>query len=593
MNKVSNKLILLLILTALVPLTLFGGMAVWTARETARSIVAEENIQVARRAAHEIEQHITNSIMILEALAQNLAKTDLKPWQKERMVRNYALQFEQFQSIDMTDRLGRLTATSRLSEPAKEEPGLEALHKALSGEIYRSEVFISPNFTPDMIVAVPLKMLGDVQGAIVAELNLIEMWRLVDGIRIGREGYAMVVSKDGRLIAHGLGSAKEKVLRQERINHPIVQAALNGDALAEVYRDDRKIEKIGVGVPIPNLGWGLVIEQPTGEAYAAGTRLTYELTLLVIAFLFLMIIVGMMGGKRYIVAPIRELIKGIRAVSGGNLTDKVKILTHDEFRELGDAFNHMTERLSALTEDIRRNERVVFLGRIASGLVHDLKHPIKNLENSSRLLLRDSGDPRVREVFRGIVEREFPNLNRFFDDLHDLTRPSPLKPVSLSLSNVVKELLEPFHIHPRCEIEVPDEPSKDPSKKKVRISVEINPPDLKIWADRFGLERILKNLIINAIEAMPKEGRLIFSARDVLLEESSGRLTEITVSDTGVGIPPDRLANLFEDYTTTKRKGLGLGLATCKKIAEEHKAAIEVQSRLDHGTTFILRFPHP
>jgi signal transduction histidine kinase len=158
----------------------------------------------------------------------------------------------------------------------------------------------------------------------------------------------------------------------------------------------------------------------------------------------------------------------------------------------------------------------------------------------------------------------------------------------------MKELLDPFHAHPRCIVESPDGLPKDPStKEKVRISVDINPVDLKIWADRFGLERVLKNLILNAIEAMPQRGRLTLSARDASSMESPGRLTEITVSDTGSGIPPDRLANLFEDYTTTKRKGLGLGLATCKKIVEEHKATIEVQSRLDHGTTFILRFPHP
>jgi signal transduction histidine kinase len=587
-NKVSTKLILLLILTALVPLTLFGGMAVWTARETARSIVAEENLLVARRAAHEIEQYITNSIMILDALAQNLAKTDLKPWQKERMVRNYTLQFEQFQSIELTDREGRPAATSQLDVGIKDPSQKAAIRTALSGQVYQSEVFISPNFTPDMIVAVPLKILGDVQGAVVAELNLIEMWRLVDGIRIGQEGYAMVVSKDGRLIAHGLGSAKEQVLRHERISYPIVQAALNGDALAEVYRDDHKIEKIGVSAPIPGLGWGLVIEQPTREAYAASIRLTHQLTILVLVFLLLMILIGMVGGRRSVVTPIRELIRGIREVGGGNLAKKVKILTRDEFLELGDAFNAMTERLSVLEENIRRNERAVLLGRIASGLVHDLKHPIKNLENSSSLIIQKYDDPKMRDVYQSVVKRELANLNRFLENLLHLSRPTPIQPVALGLAPFFEEFLEAFRMDPRCVIERADGGSMDQvTDGKVRISVQIDPPDLKIRADRFALERVIKNLIINAIEAMPNGGKLLISARSV-----PPNLTEISVSDNGSGIPPERLNNLFEDYTTTKRKGLGLGLATCKKIVEEHKATLEVQSRLDHGTTFILRFPN-
>ncbi|MBI3609405.1 MAG: HAMP domain-containing protein [Nitrospirae bacterium] len=598
MNKVSIKLIIILILSALVPMTLFGMIAVWTARKTAREIVAEENLQVAKRAAQQIEQHITNNTMVLEALTQNLAKTDLKDWQKERIIKNYTLQFEQFRSIDLTDRLGRTVTTSRLDASAQNESQTEAIRTALSGEVYRSEVFISKNFTPDMTVAIPLKLLGEIHGAVVGELNLIEMWRLVDSIRIGREGHAFVVSKEGLLIAHGLDSAKERVFRQEQIGQlPIVQSALKGEMKSFIYADQDRLEQIGVSVPIPSLGWALVIEQPTREAYAAAARLTYQLTILVVVFLLLMILIGLIGGRRYIVTPIQDLIRGIRAVGEGNLTDKVKILTRDEFRELGDAFNQMTERLSALKEDIRRNERAVFLGRIASGLVHDLRHPVKNLENSSHLVLRHFDDSKIRDVFRGIVEREFPNLNRFFDDLYNLTRPTPISPVLLNLSSFISDLLEPFRIHPHCVIEgpggLPVSPSKPgpPEDKKILISVRINPPDLKVWADRFGLERVLKNVIVNAVEAMPKGGRLFIAAETVSLKESPEPKTEIAVSDTGGGIPPERLNTLFVDYATTKRKGLGLGLAICKKIAEEHKATIEVKSRPGYGTTVILRFP--
>lgn len=595
MNKVSTKLILLLTLSALVPMTLFGVVAIWTARETARRIVAEENLQVATRAAHQIGQYVTNSIMVLEALAQNLAKTDLKNWQKDRMVKNYVLQFEQFQTIDLADDEGRLLASSRLDPVLQDKSREETVRTALSGKVYRSEVFISENFVPSMIVAIPLMILGEIQGVIVGEINLIEMWRLVDSIRIGEEGYAFVVSKEGLLIAHGLGSAKEQVLRQEQIGHlPIVRAALEGREVAEVYHDERGIEEIGVSAPIPSLGWGLVIEQPTREAYAAATQLTYQLTFLIVAFLFLMIVIGTVGGRRYLVAPIQELIRGVRAVGGENVADKVKILSRDEFRELGDAFNQMTERLSALTEDIRRNERAVFLGQIASGLVHDLRHPIKNLENNSFLVIRYFDDPKIRDLFVKVVEREFPNLNRFLDDLLHLARPIPLRPIFMDLSRLIDGLLEPLRTRLLCLVEEPGSMPVDLEKEgKVLVSVLINPPDLKIWADRFALERVLKNLIANAIEAMPQGGRLTIAGKAAQSEGSLKPLTEIIISDTGNGIPWDRLNNLFVDYTTTKGKGIGLGLAICKKIVDEHKATIKVQSRPGQGTTFILRFPFP
>ena len=203
MNKVSNKLIIVLILSALVPMTLFGGLAIWTARETASGIVAEGNLEVARRAGQQIEQYISNSVLVLEALAQNLAKADLHPWQKERVIKNYTLQFEQFESIDLTDRFGQIISTSRFEMVSENKFRAEGIKAALSGEVFRSKVFVSENFVPSMIIALPLKTLGEIQGIIRGEINLTEMWRLVDSIRIGEEGYAFVVSQEGLLIAHG------------------------------------------------------------------------------------------------------------------------------------------------------------------------------------------------------------------------------------------------------------------------------------------------------------------------------------------------------------------------------------------------------
>jgi signal transduction histidine kinase len=595
MNKVSRKLIVLLIIAALVPMTVFGITAIWTARETARRIVAEENLEVAKRAAHQIKQYVDNGIAILEALAQNLGKTDLLAWQKERMIKNYVIKFEQFRSIDLADRSGHIIATSRLSPLLSDENRENAVKTALSGTIYRSEVFFSENFVPSMIVGIPVQVLGETQGAILGELNLIEMWRLVDSIRIGKEGYALVVSKSGVLIAHGLGSAKERILRQEKIGHfPIVEAALKGRTADMIYRDERGIEEIGVSVPIPELGWALAIEQPTREAYAAATRLSFHLTFLIGTFLLVMILIGTIGGRRSIVAPIQELIRGIRTVGSGNLADKVKISSRDEFKELGEAFNLMTERLSILQEDIRRNERAALLGRIASGLVHDLKHPIKNLENATRLLNRGSDNIKARDFFEKIARREFANLNRFLDDLLHLARPTPLQPILLNLSRTISDLLEPFRAHTHCTIEDSHKGSMDPAaESSLLISVKIDPPDLKIWADRFALERVLRNLIVNATEAMPQGGRLEIIAKTVRSIEIPGYRTEIAISDTGHGMPPERLRNLFVDYSTTKRKGIGLGLAICKKIMEEHKGTIEVRSQPGYGTTVTLQFPSP
>ncbi len=592
MNKVSTKLIILLILSALVPLVVFGIISIWTARQATRKIVAEENLEVAKRAADQIEQYVTNNIRVLQALGQNLTKTDLKDWQKDRMVKNYALEFEAFQAIEVTDLQQHRVATSQF-EGGLEHAREDAMKFALSGRIYRSDVYISKSFIPSLTVAIPLRSLGEIQGAILGQLNLVEMWRLVDSIRIGKEGYALVASKEALLVAHGRSSAKEKILRHERLDDlPTVQSALKGEAGMFVYHDEAGVEQIGVSVPVRDLGWALVIEQPTREAYAAATRLTYQLTFLIVFFLALMIMIGMIGGRFYVVAPIRELIQKIRRVGGGKLDEKVNILTRDEFHELGEAFNQMTERLALLQDEIRRNERTAFLGRIAGGLVHDLKHPIQNIQNGSQLMLEKYEDPLVRDLYRTTVKREMENLNRFLDDLMNLSRPIPVKPVWLTLTQFFQEVLDPLRTHPRCRIGAPGEASPPGATgNNILISLEINPVSLRIFADRFGLERVLKNLINNSIEALPNGGEIKIKANEGVSEKSGDRVTHILISDTGGGISADQVKNIFTSYTTTKRKGLGLGLAICKRILDEHLGMIKVMNNSEKGTTLLIEMP--
>ncbi|MBI4715113.1 MAG: ATP-binding protein [Nitrospirae bacterium] len=112
-------------------------------------------------------------------------------------------------------------------------------------------------------------------------------------------------------------------------------------------------------------------------------------------------------------------------------------------------------------------------------------------------------------------------------------------------------------------------------------------PELPVWirADRFALERVLKNLIVNAIEAMPKGGILRLT---IGVEEDR---VVIRISDTGCGIPPERLDLLFTEFATTKRAGLGLGLALSRKIVSELDGTIGVESKVAEGTLFILTFP--
>jgi two-component system NtrC family sensor kinase len=564
-------LIILLVSAALVPLVLFGIFSIMTSRAANYRSVSEGNLNVAKRAADQIELYVQNGIQILKGIAENVNRIRLEPWQKETIIKNYVINFEQFHEIYVTDRKGMQAATTDLGAELTDKSKDPAVITALKGEAHRSTVYISDQLVPMMTISVPIIRLNEVDGVVVGIIDLVDMWNLVDSIRIGHQGFSFVISEGGMLIAHGRDDAKPSVIKQENRHHwEIAKTVLSGESGVFTYRNEKGIEVLGVCAPIESLGWGVVIEQPTTEAYAMARRMTYQLVVLIAIFVILMGVIGLWGGQK-IVKPIRELIRGTRAIARGDLGQRVQVTTRDELSELGRSFNRMTEELSELHEQIRRNERAVTFGKIASGLVHDLKHPIKSIENNSRLLLKMHGDAHYRETFHRTVNREFASINRFLDDLHNLTHPIPMKPISLNIHKAIDEAIEGY----RLETE----------RNAVRIHRQFQGNSLKISADRFAIERVLKNLILNAIEAMPQGGDLSVETK------TDGQWLEIEIQDTGCGIPKERLGMIFEDYVTTKRKGLGLGLAISKKIVHDLNGTIEVQSKPGKGTTFTLKFP--
>ncbi len=577
-------------------------------------------MNVALRAAEQIDLYATNGIRILNAITQNINRTNLNDWQKETIIKNYVNNFAEFESISVTDRTGRIVVTSELDGIIPQSPPLEKGGRGdfaeafltvskppshlppqvgeekgggiLKREVYKSEVFISDNLVPLMTIAVPIIRLNEFEGMIAGEINLTNMWRLVDSIRIGNSGFAFVVSKSGLLIAHGDSSSKVRVIQEENLKDmDIVKSVLRGESTVSFYKDYRGIKMLGVSAAIKSLGWGIVIEQPVAEAYAPATRLSYELTVMVILFLIIIAVIGYVGGDRYILMPIQNLIEGTKEIAQGIFGKKVAINTGDEFSELAKSFNYMSEKLIELQEDIRKKEREATIGKIASGIVHDLKHPVRSIENNSKLISRLYSDEEYRKTFNNIMERELSNINRFLDDLHELSSPKPLEFVPVNPEGLIINVIESVSVEAKnsgVEIIKECHPSSPPYKGGEKGEV-------KVLADKFALERVFKNIVINAIQAMPNGGSLTIDCHSEP-ETSSGSAGTIpfliiSFKDTGIGIPSETLKTIFEDYKTTKKKGLGLGLAISKKIINQHNGTITAESTPQKGTTFTIKLP--
>ncbi len=578
-KSIAWKLVALLVLAALLPLTMFGAISVWQARKTAREVVLQGNMRVAERAADQIYQYINNSIAILRSTAENVSRVDLKPWQRERVIRNMALEFNEFSEIVLVDASGSMEADSGVGESgAMSSPyAADAIASSLAGNEYYSQVFITDEFVPAMIVALPVQTLGDVTGAAIAEVDLLNMWRLADHIRIGRQGYLSVVAPSGRLIASGSGEMKRLVFQEKDYPDVALLAHLTTDeskgvSIAE-RRDGRNTLLVAAASLPKPFSWVVVMEQPTAEAFALARNLTLILTGLVAVFAAAMCMLGFFGARWQIINPVLGLIGGTRRIAGGDLDCRVAISSSDELGELATSFNKMAGELSLMQENIRKQERMAFFGRIASGLAHDLRHPIRSIENASRLMDQKYADAEFRATFRRVVDREFSKVNVFLDNLKTLSHDIPYHPIELGLHPLLDEVVETF--------------SMDAQKQGVEIRKQYASDEIKIYADKFSMTRALSNLVNNAIQAMGSGGSL--SIRTSTEQAGDARSVVVSIADTGCGIPPDRIETIFSDFVTTKRHGLGLGLALVKRIVDQHGAEIKVSSEVGRGTTFEIR----
>lgn len=559
MIPITRRMTLLVTAAALVPLVVYGAVAWRTVGQATRASVVGSHQALVARGAKSVTLFLEGSHRLLKAAAANLQGTNLQTWQQEAILQNYLRDVPEFRELALFDAEGRVLASSRLTGTT-----LQPLRDTPPGQIAFQPVDVDDDLLPR--TQVTLRLRDEQVAYLVAELRLETIWRIVDEIRVGQSGYAALVDADGRLIADGSPGGTSRVARGDRLDeHPLVASPSAGHA---IYARDGDQPTLAVAAPVPLVGWHLLIEQPTREAFAASRQLSTTLLVFVAFALLANVAIGIAFG-RSLLRPIADLLRGIDAIGRGRLDERVRITRDDEFRQLGDAFNAMAARLGELQAAAIRQERQAMFGRIAAGLVHDLSHPIQNINNNCKLILQMYDDEEYRANFARLVKREFGTIQRTFEDLRNLARPIPLERFPVDAVKLAHDVVERMATQASV----------------AGVTLEAHAPGgelLQLDGDLFALLRVLRNLILNALQATAPGGRVW-----VEVEADDDRV-RLHVRDTGCGIPEDRLKAIFEDFVTTKRRGLGLGLAISKKTVEEMGGRLYVESEVGVGSRFTV-----
>ena len=269
--------------------------------------------------------------------------------------------------------------------------------------------------------------------------------------------------------------------------------------------------------------------------------------------------------------PVQALAASASKVAAGNWSTSVAVASNDEIGQLAQAFNRMTQELVAQRERLVQAERVAAGRELARRLAHDLKNPLFPLqitvENMQRA--RERHPDQFDEVFRegtATLIAELATLKQIIGRFSDFAKmPAPQKQ-PVNVNELIDEAMKFFQ----------------PQLAQTGISAgrELDPGLPSIPADPEQLTRVLRNLILNAIDAMPKGGTLTIrtAARECGIR--------LEVSDNGQGLTPEECERLFTPYYTTKTHGTGLGLAIVQSVVSDHNGRILVESEPGKGTTF-------
>jgi signal transduction histidine kinase len=265
-----------------------------------------------------------------------------------------------------------------------------------------------------------------------------------------------------------------------------------------------------------------------------------------------------------------EVLKTAQAIGGeiGQFAERMRAEA-----ALRQSEEHLRNQAQELEQQLLASGRLVAVGELTASMAHEFNNPLGIILGFAQSLLDtlSPSDPNYQHV--QIIAEEAKRCEKLVQELLEFGRPKSSDFILTDVEQIIQRTMN--LVQPQA------------AKNKVETVIDVASGLPQIYADPQQLQQILLNLGLNALDAMPKGGKLMMG----VASPSAGNVM-ITVADTGMGIDSDVLPRIFQPFfTSKKRRGLGLGLPICDRIVKSHGGTIKVESKPGEGTTFKVRLP--
>lgn len=599
-NSIKLRLMSIMVVTSIIPLLFLGYYNIKIIRKEIQNSIHKQHILTASRVSYVVSDLVKTLQTSLETVSLTNSEVfydnDMK--NKENLIYGILKQFPHLEEIAMISSEGKeIVKVSKRYAVSNED--LSMLYdNDLFQKLKQGKSFIgSPKIDIDNQIVfdlgVPVGGINeDFKGGFVAKISLRQVMQEISLVEISDGSYVMLVDDSGELIGH---SDYSQVLRRQDVSNSkgvekLLKSKANGENYIRnlelkpiIYRSYTGEDVLGVYGLIPEVGWGIVVEQPLVNAYSTLKKMLLQLNL-VLFIILVAISILVVFFVFYFIKPVEELAKGVASVKKGDLDYKIPKQCNDEIGLVIEAFNEMIEEIKKKRENEKlaiRAEKKAAIGVLAAGVAHEINNPMNNLGFYADDLLERLETEEIEDLKnKGVFEEYLLSIREEIYRCTDITQSL------LNYSREVKSQYKKVYI-PNIINQVLKLVKYPISKQKIKVDLKYQDLLPYIYIDESQLQQVILNLVTNSVDAMPSGGVLTIC----LISQENSLCMEVI--DTGEGISEEDLSHIFDPFYTTKPigKGTGLGLSVSQVIVERMGGSISLQNNKEIGTKATVWLP--